>query len=382
MSMNLKQILSLVGKLDDSIGDETPRERFRRFLKETILEVGQIRDYIEECLRYSGEQYNRALQDLVNYVGHFLKFDVTFGRYHGITGEIGFDGYWKSHTDFHVVVEVKTSEVYAIKTNALIGYVDKLISEKKIPNWDKALGLYVVGRTDPEIKTLENAIIAEKRTDQLRIISVDSLLLLVDMISVYDISHEDILSVIKPSGPTIDLIVQLMNRLVVGKADTETDKEDIEQHTTLTDDINSGEETYWLTPVKSDEDETAEQCIQRLVGQENIYAISERTPGRKEIKSGDWICFYANTKGIIAHAKVISNPEQKKHKEIRNSDKYSFVFNLKETGLYIDDPVIIDAGIRTSLDAFQGKDPIKRWAWFVQCTHKISKHDFSILTRK
>ena len=50
MSVTLKQILDLVGKLDDSLGDDTPRERFRRFLKENVKEVGQVRDYVEECV--------------------------------------------------------------------------------------------------------------------------------------------------------------------------------------------------------------------------------------------------------------------------------------------------------------------------------------------
>ena len=133
MSITLKQILDLVGKLDDSPGDDTPRERFRRFLKENVKEVGQVRDYVEECIRTSGNQYNRALQDLVNYIGHFLGFEVTFGRYQGVPGQIGFDGHWKSPTGFHIVVEVKTTEVYAIKTSTLINYVNELISEKRFP---------------------------------------------------------------------------------------------------------------------------------------------------------------------------------------------------------------------------------------------------------
>jgi len=133
MSVTLKQILDLVGKLDDSPGDDTPRERFRRFLKENVKEVGQVRDYVEECIRTSGNQHNRALQDLVNYIGHLLGFEVTFGRYQGVPGQIGFDGHWKSPTGFHIVVEVKTTEVYAIKTSTLINYVNELISEKRFP---------------------------------------------------------------------------------------------------------------------------------------------------------------------------------------------------------------------------------------------------------
>src|SRR5689334_6692819 len=173
--ISLQQILALVGSLDDAAGDETPRERFRRYLQDNVREVGQLRDYVEECLRTSGEQYNRALQDLVNRTGQFLGFTVQFGRYQGVVGKLGFDGYWVSPSGFHIVAEVKTSEVYAAKAATLVGYVDGLISERQIPSWDVALGLYVVGRPDPELRTLEHAIVAERRTHQLRVVSTESL---------------------------------------------------------------------------------------------------------------------------------------------------------------------------------------------------------------
>lgn len=93
MSTNLDQLLSLVGPLDDSPGDNTARERFRRFLKANVKEVGQVLDYVEDCLRKTGDQYNRALQDLVNYMGEFLRFEVTYGRCRGVQGQPGFDRY-------------------------------------------------------------------------------------------------------------------------------------------------------------------------------------------------------------------------------------------------------------------------------------------------
>ena len=46
--------------------------------------------------------------------------------------KIGFDGLWKSPTRFFIVIEVKTTDIYAIKTATPIGYVDALISEKEI----------------------------------------------------------------------------------------------------------------------------------------------------------------------------------------------------------------------------------------------------------
>jgi hypothetical protein len=377
MSISLDEILGLVGPLDDSPGDETARERFRRFLRNNVKEVGQIRDYVEGCLRNSGDQYNRALQDLVNYVGEFLGFQVTFGRYRGVQGQVGFDGHWKSPTGFHAVVEVKTTETYAIKAATLVGYVDELISEKKIPDWDSAIGLYVVGRPDPEVHQVENAILAEKRTHQLRIISVESLLSLAEMMSDYDVSHEDILAVLRPSGPTVDSVVDLMARLVAQRRTEETPKEPVE---TPEPSAENGA-AYWLTPVKGDEEQTAEEVVGTLVGQEKIYAFGERTPGRKRLKPGDWICFYATAKGVIAHAKVTSSPEKKKHPRVRHPEKYPWTFRLDNTRLYLEEPVVIDGATRTRLEAFEGRDPDQSWAWFVQATRRIAERDFKTLTR-
>ena len=377
MSIALSQILSLVGKLDDTPGEDTPRERFRRFLRENVSEVGQVRDYIEESLRISGDQYNRALQDLVNYLGHFLEFDVTFGRYHGVQGQIGFDGHWKSPTGFHIVVEVKTTEAYAIRTSSLVGYVDELISGKEIPNWDNALGLYVVGRPDPEIRQLENAILAEKRTHQLRMTSVESLLSLAEMMNEYDVSHQDILAVMRPSGPTIDPVVDLMARLVAQRQAEELP----EKESLPVEPPEEKEIAHWLTPVKSDEEQTAEEVIQTLVGEETIYAFGERTPGRKHIKPGDLIGFYATGKGVVAHAKVLTKPERKSHRKVRHPGIYPWLFGLETPHLYLDEPVVIDVAVRNQLDAFRDRDPNRSWAWFVQATRRISQHDFEILIR-
>jgi hypothetical protein len=214
MSVSLNEILDLVGPLDDSAGEDTPRERFRRFLRKNVHEVGEIRDHIEQCLRTSGEQYNRALQDLINYVGEFLGFRVEYGRYRGVQNQIGFDGFWQSPFGLNLVVEVKTTETYAIRTATLIGYVDDLISQKRIPSWDDVLGLYVVGRPDPELRQLENTIVAEKRTHQLRFTSAESLLSLAEIMSEYDVTHDDMLDLLRPSGPSIDGLVGLIARLV------------------------------------------------------------------------------------------------------------------------------------------------------------------------
>ncbi|MBO3840488.1 MAG: hypothetical protein QXS66_07140 [Thermoproteota archaeon] len=80
------------------------------------------------------------------------------------------------------------------------------------------------------------------------------------------------------------------------------------------------ERQYWITPVRGDDVQTAEECIKTLVADSEIYAFGERTPGRKYIKPGDYICFYAFGKGVVAHAEVASHPENKPHPKVRQPD--------------------------------------------------------------
>ena len=376
--------MNLVGKLDDKPGDQTPRERFRKYLSTNVRDLGQYRDYVKSCLDNKGDQYNRALQDLINHLGSLMGFEVIFGRYKGISGEIGFDGIWKSKNEFHIVIEVKTTEVYAIKTATLLGYINGLISEKKIPKAKDVLGLYVIGRPNPDLRQLENSIVAEGKENLLRIISTNSLISLAEIMTEYEVTHEDALAILRPSGPNVDQVLDLMTRLVVNPIPKEMiaeEKTDEKGKILELIPLDTFGPNYWLAPVRSDEKQTAEECIKNLVGEEKVFAYGERTPGRKFLKPGDWICFYATGKGAIGHAKVLSKPEKKPHPKVLDPEKYPWTFRLEEVKLYLDDPKIIDAEMRKKLNAFKDKTLQKNWGWFLYSTRKISEKDFKLITR-
>ncbi len=290
--------------------------------------MGQVRDYIEQCLRTSGPQYSRALQDLINHVGSLLGFNVRFGRYAGVQGQIGFDGLWTSPSTLHVIAEVKTTEVYAIKTSTLLNYINELVSEKVIPAESEVLGLYVVGRPDKELNQLQAAIVAEKKSDRLRIASAESLLSLAELMKEYDITHDDVLGLIRPTVPSIDPLIELITKLVAEEKTASTTSTNNSQLNPINPaskgsseiSVEASELAFWLTPVKSVPEQTAEECIQQLVGKHHIYAFGQNTPGRKRIKPGDRIAFYSNGTGVVAHATVASPPENKPHKAVRQSE--------------------------------------------------------------
>ena len=74
------------------------------------------------------------------------------------------------------------------------------------------------------------------------------------------------------------------------------------------------------------------------------------------------VLIYATGVGVVAEAEVDSHPEE------------------KNTRYFFDQPVVIDAALRSHLDAFKGRDPEGPWAWLVQGTRKVTEHDFHVLT--
>ena len=123
-------------------------------------------------------------------------------------------------------------------------------------------------------------------------------------------------------------------------------------------------------------------ALQRLIVEENIWAFGEKTPGRKSVKPGDWVCFYLSKKGVVAHGQVSSNPTYLKHPNVRDPEKYPWVFKLINTVVYPESPTRLDGSLRKRLDSFKDRDPNKRWGWFVQSNRKITEYDFNNLIKK
>jgi hypothetical protein len=119
--------------------------------------------------------------------------------------------------------------------------------------------------------------------------------------------------------------------------------------------------SYWLTPVKADDESTATEVIARLVGDHSIYDFGEKTPGRKHLAPGDKICLYASQVGVVGHAEVASRPEKRCNKRVRDPDQYPWVFKLRSAKLYLDGPVAIDSDLRGELEAFRDREAGKRW---------------------
>ena len=144
-----------------------------------------------------------------------------------------------------------------------------------------------------------------------------------------------------------------------------------------------GSPSYWIFPVKSIGDMTTEEIVRTLVETEKVFAFGPRSFGRRRLRSGDWMCFYASRKGVIAHAQVASEPIQNPLSKVLDPLSYPWTFSVKKVVLYPEKPVPLNPDTRSRLDAFKNRNPdtAKWWNWFVKTPHKISEHDFKVLTR-
>lgn len=213
-AIDLHTLLSLVGSLSDSGEKNSASDRFRDYLKLNVVRWADAREYIEEALKHAGDQYNKALQDLINHLGYLLGFHVTFGRYRGVRGQVGYDGLWQSPSNWSIVVETKTTDVYTVRTDTLLGYINSLVSDGRVTGTSNTIGLYVYGRFDSHTNQLENAIAVENRRNQLRVVSVPALLDLLELKQEYGLAHESILGLLLPAPIRIDPIVDLIRGVV------------------------------------------------------------------------------------------------------------------------------------------------------------------------
>jgi len=378
-TIDLETLLNLVGALDDSDDPNSARARFRVYLQESIHSVGDLRAYVDAALSSSGEQYNKALQDLINHAGYLLGFEVEFGRYRGVPGQIGFDGLWRSPTGQALVVEAKTTDVYTVKTATLLGYINALVSAGQLERPNQAIGLYVYGRFDAATSQLEKAIVAEGRQEQLRVAGVDALLNLLELKQEYELEHETVFQLLLPSPVRVDTIVNLI--FDITSQERRAAVEEAPSFVQPEQPIADQQINYYLLPAADSEDgmpvlENLHHWLDR-----GMWGLGQRTGYRKSFRPGDRLCFYAVRIGVVVECTVTSlafDLDRKKSPKPHLEVPYGI--RLKDVRWFEDTPIALTPEVRAELSAFEGRDLNKGWAWFVQGTSKLTAEDFELLT--
>lgn len=350
MSLNLHELLTLVGRLDDAPGSETPRDRFRRFLLDRVGSVQEIATMLEQSQERLGDQYARARQDLVILLGRHLGFEVTFGSYESIPGAVRLEGHWRSRRQARIAIEVRGEQTTDTDGETLARTVAALSSSLPPEAGERWVGLCVTTAYYTGARQLD-AQLARRPARDIRGISTASLLWLAEMAADSRVSHSDVVRLLT-SGPDSDFMVNLMRRLTESVAG---ERAALPQPAAApVKDVADGpprlsivarpereqEPGFWLVTLLHDETATPEQLLDAVIGRRQVLGISDTGAPPVPAREGDWVCFLIADAGIVGHGQldsVISDASA----VIRGARRFSAVFRLKNLTLY-DAPHVVE----------------------------------------
>lgn len=336
MDFTLDQLLTIVGRLDDSPGFDTPRERFRRFLREQMTTVDSARSLIEQCRAQSGEQSHRALQDAIVLAGRLLGFEPSFGSYQYDPGLMPQHGSWLSRHRQHVSLILCSDQTIDIDLDT----VARTIAAADGPG--SRIGLLVMTPFYAGRHRLEQGVQSGKYPT-LRLISVRGLLRLAEMVADLTLTHDDVLQILDPSA-TLDTRLDLLDRVMVaGHAEPEP-----EVPVTVTVKAEHHERRYWVNAMRVDPFTPTERIVRSLIGARQILGINPAPGLEDRVRAGDAICVFIAGRGIVAHGQINAIVTDGS-RMLRDSKRFTHVLRLTNVTVY-DAPVIPTLELTRKLD--------------------------------
>jgi hypothetical protein len=371
MNITLNELLTLLGRLDDAPGFDTPRERFRRFLVEHVTDVQIARPLVEECQRSVGEQHHRALQDLVVLLGRFMRFETSFGTYERLPSGVKLDGQWRSRGRLDVVLEIRTEQTTDPTLESLARAVSTVAATAQI-DVEARIGLCVVGRHYVGRGKLEHAAAADKQAE-MRVVSVQSLLSLAVKFSADRLSHGEVVKLLR-SGFALDFVIDLLDR----PADVVHLREVVHEPPSPPSvpagvEPNRLEPAFWVATIAANDMSSPEQLLASVIVERRVLGICHEGSLREDGAPGDWVCFFLPSQGIVGHAQLEAVVDDGASL-IRNADRFSRVYRLTKVEVY-DEPIV---------QALRAQRPFVVPPAEVQlagpCLSPISRKDFIAMT--
>lgn len=367
MGITLEDVLVLAGRLDDTAGFDTPRERYRRFLVDQETSGQGGRTLIDQAPHVVDEQHHRALQDLVVLLGRSLGFDTTFGNYLPGTAGLNHNGHWRSRTRLDVVLELRTNHTLTVDIDLLERSIAAHASSTGRGPHARAIGLAVLTPSYPSRVRLEESLSAARLDVTIRVLSLRSLLFLSDCVGEGILTHDDVVRLLETVA-TQDFVIGLFEKLAHPDAPELVEVRTAQRRA-------EAAPVFWLATVDGDSAITAERFVEVVIGKRRIFGVRGDGHPSGAVHPGDRICFYVPERGAVGRADVVSL--EPKGTGLRDVHQYRQLVRLDNVELHPDAPLVPDSETMLRIRAAQG-DASPRWHPLL----RISEQIFASLTTR
>lgn len=323
MNLTVSQLLGVVGRLDDNPGFDTPRERFRRLLAERITDAAASRAVIAECRQVGGEQHFRALQDAVVLTGTLLGFETRFGPYQHDPGAAPISGEWLSRRRLHVLLTICGPQT------------DPSQLDRAAESLHKATGSELPGTPRVVLCILTPLCAARTRIEEhvraqglpaMRLITLDGLLHLADLIAAERLAREDMLRVLNPEV-TVDSLIEVLDRQPPAAG---TDVVPVER---LHVPDESPGNRCWVAAIRLPHDTPPAPFVESLIAKRRLLAVNPAAHVRATVKTGDAVCVSIADAGFVAHARV-DGLVNDASTLVRDAQRFAQVLKLADVSVY------------------------------------------------
>jgi hypothetical protein len=366
MNVTVSQVLSIVGRLDDTPGFDTPRERFRRFLTDRITDAQTARIVIQQCQQMSGEQTHRALQDAVVVTGRCLGFRTLFSPYQHDPGAAPISGEWESRRRLHVILTLCTDQTAGIEFESLSEIVRNGLPAHQQTNAPR-VGLCVVSPLFAAKARVEEMLRA-RTYPELRLISLAGILRMADVVAAGRMTHDDVLQVLNPDV-NLDSLVERFDRSTtpVPHAAAERNGVNVAVRGVVPEDGS-----YWVAAISLDPSTPAAQFVEAVIARRRILPINPAPHVDRAVEPGDAISVYIAGVGFVAHAHVASVISDGSA-VVRNPERFTQVLSLSDVTIY-HTPILTAQDLirRIETTLTDGK---------IAVTTPVSRQEFELVTR-
>jgi hypothetical protein len=186
---------------------------------------------------------------------------------------------------------------------------------------------------------IEESVRSHRHPD-IRLISVDGILHLADLVGANRLTHDEILRVLSPATTVDSLIDVLDRRPAAGTAVVSIQRADVP--------AESAQSRCWVAAIRLPQETPRVPYVDSVIAKRRLLAVNPAGQVRGMVRTGDAVCVSIADAGFVAHARV-DGLVADGSTLVRDAERFAQVLKLADVTVY-DVPLLPTADLIRRLD--------------------------------